>query len=195
MPIDHKRKLIFVHIPKNAGTSIERHCDMNDTGHRKWKYYFSKYLSEWSAYTSFAVIRDPIDRFISSYRYARMTKSYWHNAIEPDKAVYGMHPDYKICSKLDINSFCSELFMNSTELKHLSWYPQHLWVMEGREVKINRLVSYENIDKELEIFGIYNLPRKNFSEGSKEVNLSAENKRLLQKVYRQDCELFDLVRK
>ena len=34
--------------------------------------------------------------------------------------------------------------------------------MEDGEVKINRLVSYENIDKELEIFGIYNLPKKTF---------------------------------
>ena len=47
---------------------------MNDTGHHNWKYYFSKYLSEWNEYTSFAVIRDPIDRFISCYRYARMKK-------------------------------------------------------------------------------------------------------------------------
>ena len=44
--------------------------------------------------------------------------------------------------------------------------------MEDGEVKINRLVSYENIDKELEIFGIYNLPKKNISDVSKEVNLS-----------------------
>jgi len=195
MPVDHKRKLIFVHIPKNAGTSIEKYCDMNDTGHHNWKYYFSKYLSEWNEYTSFAVIRDPIDRFISCYRYARMTKSYWHNAIEPDKAIYGIHPDYKICSRLDINSFCSELFYGSVKLKHPSWSPQHLWIIEDGEVKINRLVSYENIDKELEIFGIYNLPKKNFSQGSKEVNLSDENKKFMQKVYSQDYKLFDLIQK
>ena len=69
MPVDHKRKLIFIHIPKNAGTSIEKYCDMNDTGHHNWKYYFSKYLSDWNEYTSFAVIRDPIDRFISCYHW------------------------------------------------------------------------------------------------------------------------------
>ena len=74
MPVDHKRKLIFVHIPKNAGTSIEKHCEMDDTGHKNWKYYYSKYVTEWNEYTSFAVIRDPIDRFISCYRYARMKK-------------------------------------------------------------------------------------------------------------------------
>ena len=62
-------------------------------------------------------------------------------------------------------------------------------------MKINRLVSYENIDKELEIFGIYNLPKKNISDGSKEVNLSDENKKLMQKVYSQDYKLFDLIQK
>ena len=67
--------------------------------------------------------------------------------------------------------------------------------MEDGEVKINRLVSYENIDKELEIFGIYNLPKKNISDDSKEVNLSDENKKLMQKVYSQDYKLFDLIQK
>ena len=195
MPVDYKRKLIFVHIPKNAGTSIEKCCDMNDTGHKNWKYYFSNYLSEWNEFTSFAVIRDPIDRFISCYRYARMKKSYWHNATEPDEAIYGMHPEYKICSRLDINSFCSKLFKGSVKVKHPGWSPQYLWIMDDGEIKINRLVSYGNIDKELEIFGIYNLPKKNFSEGSKEVNLSDENKKLIKKFYSQDYKLYDLVQK
>ena len=60
-----------------------------------------------------------------------MTKSYWHNAIEPDKAIYGIHPDFTICSKLDINSLCSELSKGSLKLKHQGWYPQHLWIMEN----------------------------------------------------------------
>ena len=74
----------------------------------------------------------------------------------------------------------------SVQLIHPCWSPQYLWIFEDGKVKINRLVSYENIDKELEIFGIYNLPIKNFSEGSKEVNLSDENKKLMQEVYIQD---------
>ena len=67
--------------------------------------------------------------------------------------------------------------------------------MENGKIKINRLVSYENIDKELEIFGIYNLPKKNLSEGSKEVNLSDENKKVLQKIYSQDLKLLNYITK
>ena len=46
-----------------------------------------------------------------------------------------------------------------------------------------------NIDKELEIFGIYNLPQKTFSKGSKEVNLSDKNKNFFQEVYSEDYKL------
>jgi hypothetical protein len=95
MPFDQKNKLLFVHIPKTAGTSVEYSLDL----HRPWhiqddsigfglisspallnynlssrflqhltfselKLVYPKLLSQ---FTSFAVVRDPWSRLISSY--------------------------------------------------------------------------------------------------------------------------------
>jgi len=195
MPIDHNRKLIFIHIPKNAGTAIERHCNMKDTGHKNWKYYFSKYLSEWEEYTSFAIIRDPVDRFISSYRYARMKKSYWHDNPQPNKAIYGEHPDYQICNKFDINSLCSKLNSNAVKLSHPGWLPQYKWICNWRrKVKIDVLIKYENLNKGLETLKIHDLPKLNFSKGSEDLEITEENKSFLRSFYKKDYKLLESIK-
>ena len=80
MTINHEKKLIFIHIPKNAGTSIikamgfENICTgvenlYMDKSIEKYKEHYQDY---WNDYTKFTSIREPIDRFISAYKFARM---------------------------------------------------------------------------------------------------------------------------
>lgn len=195
MPIDDNRKLIFIHIAKNAGTAIEKFCNMRDTGHKDWKYYYSKYSTEWAKYTSFAIIRDPIDRFISCYRYARMKKSYWHDNSQPDKALCGIHPDYKICNDLEINTLCSKLNSNNIKLAHPGWRPQYKSICNWRgKVKIDMLINFENINKELGLLKINNLTKINISKGSKDIRISAKNKSILRSYYKKDYKILESIK-
>jgi hypothetical protein len=91
MPYSDKHKLIFIHIPKNAGTAITTSLEMNDVGHHKWEYYKNKYPEKWATYTKIAVLRNPWDRVVSNYEYARMEESHWHSTT--GKARYSKHPD------------------------------------------------------------------------------------------------------
>jgi chondroitin 4-sulfotransferase 11 len=68
--IINNRKIIFIHIPKTAGTSILGTLLDNSTiyirGHKKAQEY-SDY--EWKESFTFGVVRNPYDRFISHWLY------------------------------------------------------------------------------------------------------------------------------
>ena len=88
MPVYHKHKLVHIHIPKTAGTAIEKY--FHDIGDMKWnpeswfgqekknsRWYEYQHLSveelrslansTFEGYTSFAVVRNPYSRMVSDY--------------------------------------------------------------------------------------------------------------------------------
>jgi len=91
--IDHQRKILFIHIPKNAGTSIERDLfpsfDFKGAYSKDALYGFDAELGlnlqhatlaqllgkhlitehQLQGYTSFAVVRNPFTRAISGYKW------------------------------------------------------------------------------------------------------------------------------
>jgi hypothetical protein len=99
MIISHKNKFIFVHIPKCAGTSFRKnllkyHDDPNTfyyMGTYDGRIYDMCHLTpfelrkifdiDFKEYYTLAVIRDPIDRFISGYfEYMRHVHEYYHES-------------------------------------------------------------------------------------------------------------------
>jgi hypothetical protein len=80
--IDHERKLLFVHIARTGGTSVEKAL----VGEDWWKIDpATKHISAsqarrhcgeevWREYTTFAIVRNPWDRFVSMW-----TIGYWHS--------------------------------------------------------------------------------------------------------------------
>ncbi len=82
MPLSHFYKCIFVHIPKTAGTSIEK---ILNTGtekefysrtpptlqHLSWKELKNKIDFDYSNYYKFTVVRNPYERIVSEYEWRR----------------------------------------------------------------------------------------------------------------------------
>jgi hypothetical protein len=91
--IDHERKLLFIHITRTGGTSIETAL----VGQDWWKIDpATKHLSAsqtrrhfgeevWRDYTTFAVVRNPWDRFVSMW-----TIGYWY---EEGTHLKGVKPE------------------------------------------------------------------------------------------------------
>jgi len=73
--ISHKHKCIFLHIPKAAGTSIERFLkklDPDIPSKVLRKRGFSRFLNDYLNYYVFSFVRDPYDRFVSAWKWGEL---------------------------------------------------------------------------------------------------------------------------
>ncbi len=89
--INHDRKLVFMHIPKTAGTSIKSIILLpRTTTHRTPARLFSSKV--WNDYTTFCVVRNPFDHFISSYFY-HTSKDYKGTFYRKNKNIHNLSLD------------------------------------------------------------------------------------------------------
>lgn len=190
MSICHKRKIIFIHIPKTAGTSI-----MDALGGvnyflrcnppiQEYKKYYQNY---WKEYTKFTVVRDPIDRFISAYKFARADESYWYSATGRDGLK--KHPHYDLCKNIDINEYVIFLNQSTTNFDyHL--LPQTFFICnEYKSIsEIDYYVRYENIDEDLRKIGISEIKKLNTTKIKNKnlILLTNQSKKLLSEIYSID---------
>ena len=92
MPICLKHKLLFLHIPKTAGTSIEKALNIQtpECLYFKGRYrtfpvcpqhlFFSEIVTDCpfvQTYTMFTIVRNPFDRFVSEFLFYKNTD--WAN--------------------------------------------------------------------------------------------------------------------
>lgn len=147
MPISDEHKLIFIHIPKNAGTSITNTIGMTDIGHHRWQYYKLKYHQKWESYTKISIIRNPWERVVSCYEYAKMEESYWHAAN--GKARAGKHLDYDLLKDKSFEDCLMILKKTPTKLRHQGWTNQLDYISDGNNIMVDHLIEIGKINQEL----------------------------------------------
>ncbi len=88
MPISDKHKVIFLHIPKTGGTSIEKFLDIKPSASTFYSQYLPLSISvaapqhlpyadlkaklpvdKWVTYYKFAIVRNPWERLLSTYKW------------------------------------------------------------------------------------------------------------------------------
>ena len=73
--ISHKHKCIFLHIPKAAGTSVERFLrdvDSDIPAKVLRKRGFSHFLNDYLDYYVFSFVRNPYDRLVSAWKWGQL---------------------------------------------------------------------------------------------------------------------------
>jgi len=151
MIISHKLKLIFIHIPKNAGTFIWhllKKIDENIVIYWNTKYssYGLKTLHnkstdikelcnfDYSEYIVFCVIRNPIERLISNYNYIKGNVSYpTHNIVKNQTFKEFITYNFSKKDLFETNNISQYDFIYNKENKLL----------------VNKIIRYERLFEEL----------------------------------------------
>lgn len=155
--LDHKRRLAFIAIPKNASLSVA--AALQQTEH---PVYFHKAYIDFSGsnYQKFCVSRNPYDRIFSAYWFITNSNLYYPEDIEFSKQVKQF---------ADFNEFvikylsfqepppCQVVDTYDTNMKTTCHFlPQSNWVCDFsyepfEDIKIYRYENLEKLEKELEI--------------------------------------------
>jgi len=191
MTISHEKKLIFIHIPKNAGTSIIKAMGVENLYMDKTiEEYKEHYQDYWNDYKKFTVVRDPIDRFISAYKFARMDESGWFSASGEEGLQ--KHEHYELCNSMDINEYTSYIYKDKKKFNR--WIiPQTFHILnKNNEIEIDYFVRYENLLEDLKKIGINNIEKLNSSkiQDNKLITLTKKSKNMLYEIYGIDYKNF-----
>jgi hypothetical protein len=184
--IDHKRKLIFIHNPKVAGTTLKAALKLPKNGvyhHYTPTFLVSKEL--WEKYFTIVAVREPVDRFISSY-FEIVTKAYTGYFRKAYPEIYKLTPREYF-----------ELFKNEPFITT----PQYRYATHFLSTKpIDFIIRFEHLNKDLKKlskitgYKINNIPHLNKGRYSpKEKDIILKDKKLIKDIkeyYRSDYTIF-----
>mgnify|MGYP001307073017 CR=1 FL=1 len=183
-----KNNVIFVHVPKAAGVSVNNAIYGRPLGH-----FYAKDIKEICPYLfedlfTFSVVRHPIERLYSAYNFSRkggtkIMKMHRHD-------YYSNHSDFKTFEKFVHN------WLSKRELAKLDgvFRPQFLYLFNDKEkLLVDKFYKLENIEQYYEeisknIGKPFSLGHENSSE-NKVLDISNDLKQSIYELYRKDFEL------
>lgn len=182
----HEKKLIFIHIPKCAGTSVEILFNMKtyDSGfgiinnkaiqHYTW-YEIKNHIGNeaYNNYFKFSICRNPYTRTISDY--------FWLKSVnEIENISFDEYLDY--AEKIIITRNFSE------KIWHDHFIPQYEFICDSDDkIIVDKLFKIENLNEFNEYFNVV-LEKHNVTN-SDNIILTHEQKEKIAKIYKKDFEI------
>ncbi|MBY0359209.1 MAG: sulfotransferase family protein [Candidatus Obscuribacterales bacterium] len=189
------RKALFIHIPKNAGTSIYKALGLKYSDHLTAREYKILLGPAYQNIFKFAFIRDPWERFLSNYWYAKMDKSYYHGGSQTQ------HQDHELLKEASLLECAQHLLAGRLvhgRKNHSHWEPQYKWLYDQNDVCIVDWIGrVEFLSKDVnELAAMLGMPLSikhlNASERRHEIEWTEENKEallLVRQYYEKDFAL------
>ena len=158
MPISHKFQIIFIHIPKCAGTSVWSALQMEPTPNNLISFeepvlqhllpaqLKGKYITEtvWNSYRKITIVRNPYDRIISDF--------FWLRSKSRFLQVRSFDDFLNLAEKV----VTEKRFSDNVYFDH--FYPQHFY-FEG--IQYDDVLRVENLQSDFEKLRVkYGLPHR-----------------------------------
>ena len=146
MIVSHAHKLIFTHIPKNAGTSIGQwfleHVPDAEAMPSTLKHHTPHHVHQHHDYTYFAVVRNPYDRLLSQYNFHVEKYAQYLGRKSQLRFKQVFHDRYAELQKGFSHWLEMDYPMADRKPKWYDyrWCPQSLWTNERTHVLL-----YENL--------------------------------------------------
>jgi hypothetical protein len=204
MPVCHKNKFIFLHIPRCAGTSVEqcfnlqkvRNCygviqngdQIITLHHLTGQDLLTAGLIDddiFNSYFKFTIIRDPFDRMVSDF--------FWQKQYDG----HGEFHDLSFMSYLDkAEQIISEgRYFKKSHYDHFR--PMIEYCYKDRQLMVDDILLLDNLDQGMArikgAIGPVALPHLNSSTGGHPTLDTAEHRRRVYEIYAPDKELFDSI--
>ena len=186
----HDTNLVFVHIPKTAGMAVVNAFGMDHqtSDHSIGTESDQPLMSD--EFIRFTVLRNPIARFVSAYKYSlSMLHKFRGNTVREDILNHGLGTD--------INGFLS-FYDNNLErlVSNMHFIPQWYYYTQTKPsimLRQETLTTDMNIVARLVPQHFVGLTRKNTSPSSSTVNTALSEKALatVKKIYRNDFFLWN----
>lgn len=170
--------LIFIHIPKSAGSSILSLGVARTRGHQTYAFY-EKWAQGREIPPTFAVTRDPYARYLSAYRYLRNGGG---NGVDRAWANRNLHGDH--------NTFATE-HLHRPEVQNWMHFRPQTEFLNGVHGAVTHILRLEALKDEWEPFARQyglpeTLPRKNTTSGREELSPAA--RRAVRRIYADDFD-------
>jgi hypothetical protein len=192
-PLVRKKRILFIHVPKNAGTSISKALYGCSLGHMTAYLYRQADAQLFGTALRFAILRDPVDRFLSAFSFIQNGGGE-DVVVEPGFAAV-LKKLNSIDSILDfIEKNMSDIYQIDNVLRPQSWY---LMDNSGNLIIENIFVLGFH-DKELSEFlnalNVSNLQVLNRTR-REEITLTPSQLERVRAIYRLDISLLEQVKR
>jgi hypothetical protein len=169
-----KNKIIFIHLPKCAGTSIVRNFDIPNTGHITLERFIQLFGSLENFYI-FTFVRNPITRFLSAFNYLSYGGRNEEDKNWKSKFNIDRHNYKNVLNIIEKNIVDGEL---PHHFKTQTYYLKEKQTKKFDRKNINFIGKYENLDSDFKRL-CKNIGREYKPLGSENITKLSQNNLLL----------------
>jgi len=191
-PYWSKAQCVYIHIPKAAGTSINKALYGRTLGHYQALEIRKKFPQLFKKSFVFSIVRNPWSRTYSAYKFAKMGRTESMGVNNPAQ--------YQIPEFESFEQFIFDWLMkkNIVECDYI-FQPQHLFVCDKKgNIMTDFIGKVENITDDFHLISKQlgreiTLPFTNKTSNINDYKVAYRNKEMIEavaKIYQKDIELF-----
>ncbi|WP_178968287.1 sulfotransferase family 2 domain-containing protein [Neptunomonas phycophila] len=144
--LEDDKKIIYIHIPKAAGNALIKSLyGVSATGHDLLSRYKDNNESKFNLYYKFAVVRNPFDRFVSSFFYLKQGGIGFFDDDFAKKYLSGIETFEEFVLKIN-----SDKKFEAAVMSWIHFVPQIDFLsLDGSTIGVDRVVKLEQINDSL----------------------------------------------